>query len=141
MAFDKNISVKPIKFGTTDVTFDERGSSFLAMRRIQWCKDGDEPDESKARLELRKWIVDKDGSELANKGFSFLTDDGPHELAKALVKEGFGKTGEILGELVKRDDFKDAVNNFGKDEEDGSDEDYFDMRQLLTNLDVVEDEE
>ena len=140
MAFDKNVSVKPIKFGSTDVTFDERGSSFLAMRRIQWCKDGDEPDESKARLELRKWIVDKDGTELANKGFSFLTDDGPHELARVLVKEGFGKTDKILEELVKRDDFKDAVNNFGKEEDIESGDDYFDMRQLLTNLDV-EDED
>jgi hypothetical protein len=138
MAFDKNVSVKPIKFGTIDYTFDERGSSFLALRQIQWCKEGDEPDESKSKLELRKWMVDKDGNEIANKGFSFLTDDGPHELAKILVQQGYGKTKDILTELVKREDFKNSVENFGKEEDSGNG-DFFDIRELLQNLEIDEE--
>lgn len=140
MAFDKSAQVKPVKFGNIDVTFDERGSSFLALRRIQWCKEGETPDEEKSKLELRKWMVDKDGEEIANKGFSFLTEDGPHELARVLVKEGFGKTGEILTELVKRDDFKDSVEHLGQDVED-TDGEYFDMRTLLSNIEVDDEEE
>ena len=119
----------PQKFGL-DVTFDEKGSQFLALRKVQWVKSGEEPDESKAKLELRKWIIDKDGTEKANKGFSFLTDEGPHELAKALVHEGFGHTKDILNELRTRDDFKDTVEHFN-DNEDESDESYFDIRSLL----------
>lgn len=140
--FNKNNigTIKPIKFGSIDYTFDERGSTFLAMRKVQWLKDNEEPDESKAHLELRKWIVDKDGNEVANKGFSFLTEDGPNELAKVLIKEGYGKTGEILNELVKREDFKDSVENFGKDEENNESGEYFDMRQLLSNIEIDEEE-
>ena len=35
MAFDPNVSVRPIKFGDLDATFDEKGSTFLALRQIQ----------------------------------------------------------------------------------------------------------
>ncbi len=141
MAFDPNVSIRPVKFGSLDMTFDEKGSTFLAMRMIQWVKDNEDPDESKAHLELRKWRVTNEGEERADKGFSFLTENGPHELAKGLIHEGYGKTKEILEELSHRDDFKEAVDHFGEDE-DSSDGEYFDMRELLQNLDVdSEDEE
>ena len=141
MAFDPNVSIRPVKFGELDMTFDEKGSTFLAMRMIQWVKDNEEPDESKAHLELRKWRVTNEGEERADKGFSFLTENGPHELAKGLIHEGYGKTKEILEELSTRDDFKDAVEHFGEDEDSTTGE-YFDMRELLKNIDnSMEDDE
>lgn len=133
MAFDPNVNVKPIKFDSLDVTFDEKGSTFLAMRKIQWLKDGDEPDEEHAKIELRKWRVLPDGTERADKGFSFLTPDGPGELAKALIHEGFGDTKDILRELRTRDDFKDSVEHIN-DEEPVGDGEYFDMRSLMEDL-------
>lgn len=133
MAFDPNVSVKPFKFGDLDATFDEKGSAFLALRKIQWCKEGNEPDESLARLEIRKWRVQPDGSERADKGVAFLTPEGPHELTRVLVHEGFGNTSDILRELRVREDFKDAVTHIN-DEEDVGEGEYFDMRTLLEEV-------
>jgi hypothetical protein len=119
-----------------DVTFDEAGSRFLAMRKVQWIDKakGEEPDESKAKLELRKYIIDKDGNEKANKGFSFLTEEGPHELARVLVHEGYGKTKEILNELKVRPDFIDAAKTLN-DNEDSTEGEYFDIRSLIADSD------
>ena len=132
MAFDPNVSVRPVKFDV-DATFDEKGSTFLALRQVQWCKDGEEPNIENARLELRKWRVQSDGTERADKGFAFLTPEGPHELARALVHEGYGHTGEILKELRTRDDFKESVEHIN-DEEPVGDGEYFDMRSLMEEL-------
>lgn len=136
MAFDKSVSVRPIIFGVTDNTFDERGSTFLALRKVQWCRDDEDPDEAKSKLELRKWMIDKDDKEIPNKGFSFLTEEGPHELAQLMVREGYGNTKALLSELVKREDFKESVENFNKDEDTGDEDNYFDMRELLQDIEV-----
>lgn len=133
MAFD-NTPVSPIKFGDLDVTFDEKGSTFLALRKIQWCKEGETPDETLSRLELRKWRVQSDGSERPDRGFAFLTPEGPHELARILVSEGFGNTKDILNELRVREDFKDAVEHINDDNDSIGDGEYFDMRTLLEEI-------
>lgn len=141
MAFDSNTNIRPVMFDGLDAIFDEKGSMFLSMRKVQWVKEGNEPDPSKAKLELRKWIVGPDGVEKANKGMTFLTEEGPHELAKTLVHHGYGKTKEILLELKGRKDFQESVNTlFDKDEDTGSGE-YFDMRSALLAEDDGEEEE
>ena len=141
MAFDSNTNIRPVMFDGLDAIFDEKGSMFLSMRKVQWVKEGNEPDPSKAKLELRKWIVGPDGVEKANKGMTFLTEEGPHELAKTLVHHGYGKTKEILLELKGREDFQESVNTlFDKDEDTGSGE-YFDMRSALLAEDDGEEEE
>ena len=72
---------------------------------------------------------------------TFLTEEGPHELAKTLVHHGYGKTKEILLELKGREDFQESVNTlFDKDEDTGSGE-YFDMRSALLAEDDSEEEE
>lgn len=128
--FDANTNIRPVFFEDLDAVFDEKGSTFISMRKTQWVKDGAEPDVNKAKLELRKWRVTDEG-EKADKGFSFLTEQGPHELAKVLVSHGFGSTKDILLELKKRDDFKDAVDHMYDDEETSSDGEFFDMRTAL----------
>lgn len=128
----KAFNARPVQFDDLNEIFDEKGSMFLALRRIQWCNNNTEPDRSKSKLELRKWMVGENGEEKANKGFAFLTEDGPHELSHILVKNGFGKTKTILKELKKRDDFKESVENLYNEESDDSDEeDFFDMRSAL----------
>ena len=139
MAFDNTVSfnARPHKFDL-DVTVDEKGSTFIALRKIQWVKEGEEPDESRAKIELRKWRVQPDGSERADKGFSFLTPEGPHELARVLVHEGYGDTKDILKELRSRNDFKESVEHINDEEPVGEGE-YFDMRSLME--DIAEEEE
>lgn len=139
MPWTASTNIKPIKFGPIDEVIDERGSTFIALRKIQWLQDGDEKDESKAKLEIRKWRVNGEG-ERADKGVAFLTEEGPHELAKILIKHGFGNTKDILHELKHRDDFKDAIEHFYDSDEDTGSGEYYDMRSLLNN-DDEEDEE
>lgn len=138
MSFD----AKPVMFDGLDAIFDEKGSMFLSMRKVQWVKEGTEPDASKAKLELRKWIVGPDGVEKAHKGVTFLTEDGPHELAKTLVHYGYGKTKDILIELKGREDFKESVDTlFDEDATDNGTGEYFDMRSALLASNDEEEEE
>ena len=130
--FDRHL----VKFGELDSTIDENGSIFIALRKVQWVKNGEDPDETKAKLDLRKYRVDENGDEIAGKGISFLTDDGPNELTKVLIHEGYGNTKEILKELKNRDDFVDSVEHIN--EEDTGSGEYFDMRQLLEDIDTEE---
>ena len=109
-----------------DEIFDEKGNTFLAMRKIQWCKEGVEPDPDKAKLELRKWHMSAEG-EIAGKGFSFLTEEGPHELVNALISNGYGHTNEIIDLLKQRDDFNESVVCNKEDQDD----EYFDPRETF----------
>ena len=57
-----------------DRVFDEKGSTFLALREIAWgCSQEEEPKEGKVHLELRRWRI-RDEKEMPDKGFSFLTE-------------------------------------------------------------------
>jgi hypothetical protein len=90
---------------------DEKGSNYLALRKVKWF-------DNDYKLELRRWTSTKEG-ERPGKGVTFLTEEGPHELAEALVKEGYGNTATLL----------DALN--ARDEEDMEEEDYYDPRKIL----------
>lgn len=138
MAFSTDKVIKPIFFGDINETFDERGSMYLALRKTQWVQEGQEPDESKAKFEIRKWMVTAEG-EKANKGVAFLTDEGPGELAHVLLKNGFGDTKVLLLDLKSRDDFKDAVDHLYENETDTEGE-YFDMRTALLSEEPEEDD-
>lgn len=111
-----------------DEIFDERGNVFLAMRKVQWCKPGAEPDPEKGKLELRRWHMKPEG-ETPSKGFSFLTEEGPNELVNVLVSNGYGHTKDILMRLKERNDFEESVKAI-YDEVDHDDE-YFDPREAL----------
>ncbi len=123
-------SVKYKIFDGMDNIFDERGSSFIAMRKTAWYSVGkEEPTEDKAKWELRKWTANESGLDTPGKGFSFLTENGPHDLAKLLVHNGYGDTKELLLELKQRDDFEESVHHMYDDNSDG--EEYFDARSEL----------
>ena len=101
-----------------DEIFDKKGNTFLAMRKIQWCKPDAEPDPDKAKLELRKWHMRSEG-ETPGKGFSFLTEEGPHELTDVSISNGYGHTKDILELLRDRDDFEESVKSiYGSDKDD-----------------------
>lgn len=97
-----------------DKVFDEKGNTFLAVRKLVW---GD-TDPEKAKLDIRKWYVNAAGEETVGKGVSFLTEEGPNALVRVLTESGFGHTREILENIKDRDDFKPALNIvLGKDSE------------------------
>ena len=117
-----------------DFTFEEEGNQFNALRKIAWGDAGDE----KARLEVRRWRNNPDGTEMAAKGMTFLTEDGPNELTNCLLKLGFGNTREVLDIIRDRDDIRKSLNScLGPDddlydESQGNLEDgFFDPKELL----------
>ena len=123
-------SVKYKVFDGMDNIFDERGSRFLALRKTAWYSEGkEEPSEDKAKWELRKWVANENGQDTPGKGFAFLTENGPHDLTKLLVHEGYVETKELLKELKVRDDFEEAVKHMYDDNSDG--DEYFDARSEL----------
>lgn len=135
MAFgkdDKNDLRYKIFAGEDDI-FDEKGSTFCALRRVAWynaAKRDDEPTEDEAKWEVRRWKANDDGTDTANKGMTFLTEEGPHNLAEMLVDKGFGATKKLIGSIKKRDNFKDTVEHMYDEEEINSDE-FFDARDEL----------
>jgi len=112
------------------ITFDEKGSTWGTVRKVQWIKGGKEPDESKAKIEIRKFTQTSEGERMM-KGYTFSTPEGPGELIIGLIDAGFGDTKEILRSVRKRKDFLSAAENINKDNEENNNGEMFDMRDLL----------
>jgi hypothetical protein len=78
-----------------DYTIDEKGNTFIALRKIDWGNKGD------YKLDLRKYYASETG-ETMSKGVSFLTDDGPNELTKVLIETGYGDDEELANAIIER---------------------------------------
>ena len=122
------------------ITFDEKGSTWGTVRKVQWLKEGKEPDESKAKIEIRKFTQTSEGERMM-KGYTFSTPEGPGELVVSLIGAGFGNTKEILKEVRKRDDFLESAKTINEDNDDNDSGESFDMRDLLLGYtdDIEED--
>ena len=141
MAFNTNSDICYKMFKDFNILFDEKAGSFGSVRLAQWYKKGTEPDETKAKYEIRKFSIDKDGStEIPNKGITISSKEAMDDLTDGLVDKDFGNTRNILKSISKRDDFKDTVNNINNDPDDNSDGELFDMRSLLLNIEADEEE-
>lgn len=88
-----------------DHIFDEKGNTFLALRKIWW---GEKTEDSEPKLDLRKWYTTPNG-EKVGKGFSFITEDGPHELARVLLENGYGNTEQVIEAIKDREDFMTSL--------------------------------
>lgn len=117
-----------------DYLFDEKGNAFLAIRKVRWG------DNEKVNLDMRKWYTNANGEETLGKGVSFLTEEGPHELARVLVQNDFGHTDEILEAIKDREDFMPALasvlngeqmKELGINKDDIPDDDYMDPSILI----------
>ena len=126
--FDNNL--KYHMFFDFNIPFDEKGSTCGTVRRVQWVKEGSEPDESKAKIEIRKTYINSEGEKLG-KGYTFSTPEGPGELAIGLISAGFGDTKEILRTVRKRDDFLQAATTINEETESDDSGEMYDMRDLL----------
>lgn len=140
MAFGDASNLRYHVFNDYDIPFDEKGTTCGVVRLSQWVKEGSEPDESKAKVEIRK-IYTSGAEEKLGKGYTFSTPEGPGELAVGLVKAGFGETKEILKAVRERDDFLEAAKTINDDPDAGSDGEMFDMRDLLLSEDSGNDYE
>ena len=121
-------------FKDYNAVFDEKGASCGVIRKVQWLKDDAEPDESKAKIEIRKIYTSADG-EKNGKAYTFGTEEGPHELVTSMIDCGFGHTSDIIEHVKDRDDFVESVKSISNSDANVTDEDgeVFDMRDLLLN--------
>lgn len=79
------------------------GNSFIALRKLRWNPN------AQFKLDVRKWYTNSEGEEIAGKGVSFMTEEGPDNLIEALFKHGYGDTRKSLNALKDRPDFLPAV--------------------------------
>lgn len=77
-----------------DYTIDEKGNTFIALRKIDWNNSGN------YKLDLRKYYASEEGEKMA-KGVSFLTEDGPDELTKVLLETGYGNDEEVANAILE----------------------------------------
>lgn len=138
--FDNQSSLSYHVFKDYNIAFDEKGSTVGTVRKIQWVKEGNEPDESKAKIEIRKMYINAE-DERPGKGYSFSTEEGPSELTIGLIDAGFGNTKDILRSVRKREDFLEAAKTINDDEDESSDGEMFDMRDLLMGMDNSEEDD
>ena len=104
-----------------DHILSERGNTFIALRKVKWSENSD------VKLDLRKYVINSDGSEQMMKGCSF-DDNTADELTKVLVETGYGDTNELLDCLKQRPDF----NKEEIDEPVGEDNvEFFDIRSEM----------
>lgn len=111
---------------------DERGNAMIAMRMVRW------KDVNEFKLDIRKYGFNEAG-EIPSKGISFLTEEGPGELAKALLEEGYGEHTDVAQSLYDNrpdicNDIMDLMNGKKLEvpkSEDGSIEDLYDPREVL----------
>lgn len=126
MAFSKNKEFS-YSFGEVNRIVEEKGNQFTRFAQIIWNSDGKET----IKYDLRKYVTEANGNEKMLKGLSFLSDNGPHELAHVLVEEGFGTTSKILTTIKERNDFREAVNDVYGENTASNEEDLIDLRDLL----------
>lgn len=127
-------------FEDYNIPFDEHGTTVGTVRKVQWVRGDNEPDESKAKIEIRKMYINSEG-ERTGKGYTFSTPEGPNELITGMIKSGFGDTKDILRAVRTRKDFLEAANTINEDSDDSTDGETFDMRDLLIGYSSEEDDE
>lgn len=109
-----------------DRIVEEKGNTYISFRKITW---GPEIDEEKEKLDIRKYYTNADGEEVVGKGVSFLTDEGPHELTKILLEEGYGHSDDIAEAIKNRDDYNDILEAITNN--DNKSEGYFDPNTFI----------
>lgn len=93
-----------------EYVFDEKGNTILTLRDESW-------GGRDYKLSIRKCYVDKEGNSTPNKGVSFLTDRGAHNLTNELVRRGFGDSDELVSALESRGADVSNISTNSSDEE------------------------
>ena len=75
-----------------DFTIDEKGNTYIALRKIDWGNKGD------YKLDLRKYYA-SDSGETMSKGVT-MSDNAADELVKVLLETGYGDDTEITETIL-----------------------------------------
>ncbi len=117
-----------------DEVIDEvPGNSFIALRKLRWSENG------QFKLDLRRWYTTSAGEEVAGKGVSFMTDEGPSNLIQSLLSNGYGDTRKTLDGIKDRDDFLENVKDILDEKKSDLGELIIDKRPTLDDVESFYD--
>lgn len=74
----------------------EGTGNYIALRKVRWNPNAE------FKYDIRKYFVKSDGTEVAGKGFSFMSEEGPDTLTEVMVGNGFGNTDSLVNLLMGR---------------------------------------
>lgn len=93
--------------GVNEVIDELSSTSFLALREVKWSDHEDE-----YRLDLRRYFVKQDGTEMPGKGTAIAN---PGKLTDVLVSNGYGDNDTILREMFSRDGLTSSMGRICAD--------------------------
>lgn len=109
MALKKDKELHQVIVDGVDILVEEGNNTSINLRKVYWEDIKNPKEDPKAKFELRKYTINKDGDEVAGKGVTFLSEDGPDLLVETLIEAGFGRTENILRCVSKRPDAEEIV--------------------------------
>lgn len=133
------MNMHPVIFDTdsNSTIFEEKGNQYSAIRKVQWVNEDkqQEPNEDMAKLEIRRWMVSEDG-DIGMKGFTFMTEEGPHNLVETMVTAGYGNTSTLIQNIVNRADFSSSIAELNGDIANAAEplQGYFDSRNEFSDF-------
>lgn len=130
MAKELKLEIDP----SIDEVIDEvPGNSFIALRKLRWTENGP------FKLDLRRWYTTSAGEEVAGKGVSFMTEEGPSNLIQALLSNGYGDTRKTLDGIKDRDDFLENIKDILEEKQSNLGELIIDKRPTLDDVESFYD--
>lgn len=109
------------------MTIESKGNFVTCLGNVSW-------NGGPHKLELRRWII-KGDEVVPQRGVTFSTEEGPHNLTEALVKMGYGNTAKLAVMLTEREDYASSTANVGEEEaEIDTSNDMYSIGDLLNSI-------
>lgn len=101
---DKDIQYSYNADGVNEVIDELSATSFLALREVKWSDE-----DSDYKLDLRRYFIKQDGTEMPGKGTAI---GNPDTLAEALINNLYGSTKNIISSIATRDDYISSMGQY-----------------------------
>ena len=101
---DKDIQYSYNADGVNEVIDELSATSFLALREVKWSDE-----DSDYKLDLRRYFIKQDGTEMPGKGTAI---GNPDTLAEALINNIYGSTKNIISSIATRDDYISSMGQY-----------------------------
>lgn len=101
---DKDIQYSYNADGVNEVIDELSATSFLALREVKWSDE-----DSDYKLDLRRYFIKQDGTEMPGKGTAI---GNPDTLAEALINNLYGNTKNIISSIATRDDYMSSMGQY-----------------------------
>ena len=115
---DKDIQYSYNADGVNEVIDELSATSFLALREVKWSDE-----DSDYKLDLRRYFIKQDGTEMPGKGTAI---GNPDTLAEALINNLYGSTKNIISSIATRDDYISSMGQYYAGFDDGCYEEFKD---------------